>query len=217
MPAVKSPYRMNIADVPPFKVAPPSQDKPSEIDVRMVYGTDTGMMIAARRKGYHSRPHWHDSEQFNYILDGEIWFFIGTQGFRCRKGDIVRVPRNEIHWTWVRARSGCTMLETHTPSLTGDPSLAVVHEELGIGAARRLEHDPARFGGRRVTDDVDELLLHLDPDRPPGARVGVVTRGHRPAGGAARRRRGRRRSRRAAPRPRAPAPTRATSRRRGGR
>jgi quercetin dioxygenase-like cupin family protein len=119
MPAVKTPYRMNIADVPPFKVAPPSQEEPSEIDVRMVYGTDTGMMIAARQKGYHSRPHWHDSEQFNYVLDGEIWFFIGKDGFRCRKGDFVRVPRNEIHWTWVRAESGCTMLETHTPSLTG--------------------------------------------------------------------------------------------------
>jgi quercetin dioxygenase-like cupin family protein len=125
MPAVKTAYRMNIADVPPFKVAPPSQEKPSEIDVRMVYGTDTGMMIAARQKGYHSRPHWHNSEQFNYVLDGEIWFFIGKDGFRCRQGDIVRVPRNEIHWTWVRAESGCTMLETHTPSLTGDPSLAV--------------------------------------------------------------------------------------------
>jgi hypothetical protein len=59
------------------------------------------------------------------VLDGEIWFFIGEAGFRCREGDIVRVPRNEIHWTWVRAEAGCTMLETHTPSLTGDPSLAV--------------------------------------------------------------------------------------------
>ncbi|HEY4775087.1 MAG TPA: cupin domain-containing protein [Xanthobacteraceae bacterium] len=121
---MKTPYRMNIDEVPAFKVAPPSQDKPSEIDVRMVYGTDTGMMIAGRQNGYHSRPHYHDAEQWNYVLDGEIWFFIGHVGFRCRKGDIIRVPRNEIHWTWVRSEQGCVMIETHTPSLTGDPALA---------------------------------------------------------------------------------------------
>jgi mannose-6-phosphate isomerase-like protein (cupin superfamily) len=83
------------------------------------------MMFARREKGYHSRPHRHDSEQFNYVLDGEIWFFIGEEGFRCGKGDIVRVPRELVHWTWVRADRGCTMIETHTPSLTGDPELAV--------------------------------------------------------------------------------------------
>jgi mannose-6-phosphate isomerase-like protein (cupin superfamily) len=119
----KTPYRMNIDEVPPFKVAPPSQEKPSAIDVRMVYGTDTGMMMAAREKGYHSRPHHHDAEQWNFIMAGEIWFFIGEEGFRCKKGDIVRIPRKAIHWTWVRHEQGCTMLETHTPSLTGDPAL----------------------------------------------------------------------------------------------
>ena len=123
MSAITTPYRRNIDDVPAFKVAPPSQEKPSAIDVKMVYGTDTGMMLAKREKGYHSRPHHHDSEQWNYIIEGEIWFFIDTEGFRCRKGDIVRIPRNAVHWTWVRNVSGCTMLESHTPSLTGDPAL----------------------------------------------------------------------------------------------
>ena len=32
MTKVKTPYRMNIDDVPPFKVAPPSQEKPSAIE-----------------------------------------------------------------------------------------------------------------------------------------------------------------------------------------
>ena len=123
MRGVKTPYRMNIDDVPPFKVAPPSQEKPSSIDVKMVYGTDTGMMMAKREKGYHSRPHHHDAEQWNYIMAGEIWFFIDEAGFRCKQGDIVRIPRNAIHWTWVRHAQGCTMLETHTPSLAGDPML----------------------------------------------------------------------------------------------
>jgi quercetin dioxygenase-like cupin family protein len=126
-----SPYRVNLRDVPQMHVTPPSQDAPSTIDVRMVYGTDTGMMIARRQRGYHSRPHKHDSEQFNYVLDGEIWFFIGEHGFRCVKGDIVRVPREIVHWTWVRSDLGCTMIETHTPSLTGDPSLAVRAMPLG--------------------------------------------------------------------------------------
>jgi mannose-6-phosphate isomerase-like protein (cupin superfamily) len=90
----------------------------------MVYGTDTGIMIASSEQGYHSSPHRHDAEQWNYILDGEIWFFIGEEGFRAVKGDVVRVPRNIVHWAWVRHSGGCTMLETHTPSLTGDPALA---------------------------------------------------------------------------------------------
>ena len=44
---------------------------------------------------------------------------------RSASGNIVRVPRELVHWTWVRAAEGCTMIETHTPSLTGDPDLAV--------------------------------------------------------------------------------------------
>jgi quercetin dioxygenase-like cupin family protein len=123
--AVKVPYRVNLEDVPQMHVTPPSQEAPSTISVKMVYGSDTGLMIARREKGYHSRPHRHDSEQWNYVLDGEIWFFIGEDGFRCVKGDIVRVPRNLVHWTWVRAAEGCVMVESHTPSLTGDPDLAV--------------------------------------------------------------------------------------------
>ena len=122
--AVKVPYRVNLEDVPEMHVTPPSQEAPSTISVKMVYGSDTGMMVARREKGYHSRPHRHDSEQWNYVLDGEIWFFIDKDGFRCVKGDIVRVPRNLVHWTWVRARAGCLMVESHTPQLTGDPDLA---------------------------------------------------------------------------------------------
>jgi quercetin dioxygenase-like cupin family protein len=125
MPQTKKvPYRVNLEDVQEMHVTPPSQDAPSTLSVKMVYGSDTGLMIARREKGYHSRPHCHDAEQWNYVLDGEIWFFIGQDGFRCVKGDIVRVPRNLVHWTWVRSPVGCVMVESHTPSLTGDPDLA---------------------------------------------------------------------------------------------
>jgi quercetin dioxygenase-like cupin family protein len=164
--AVHSPYRVNISDVPQMYVTPPSQDAPSTIDVRMVYGTDTGMMIAHRQKGYHSRPHKHDSEQFNYVLDGEIWFFIGDQGFRCVKGDIVRVPREVVHWTWVRSDLGCTMIETHTPSLTGDSALA----ERAMPLATSGENiDPAKGVNNIWVDyaqsvDVERRAIENDPD-----------------------------------------------------
>jgi quercetin dioxygenase-like cupin family protein len=164
--AVRSPYRVNLKDVPQMHVTPPSQDAPSAIDVRMVYGTDTGMMIARRQKGYHSRPHKHDSEQFNYVLDGEIWFFIGEEGFRCIKGDIVRVPREIVHWTWVRSDAGCTMIETHTPGLTGDPDLAKRAMKLGVAGE---DIDPSKGVNNIWVDyaqsaDIERRALQADPD-----------------------------------------------------
>lgn len=45
-------------------------------------------MIASRAPGYHTRPHAHESEQINYVLEGEIWFFVEDKGFLCRKGDL---------------------------------------------------------------------------------------------------------------------------------
>lgn len=93
------------------------------VSFKMVYGTDTGLMIAHRIQGYHSKPHYHDCEQFNYILDGELMFFIEEEGYLCKPGDIIRVPRNATHWVWVTAPEGCKMLETHTAPLIGDPAL----------------------------------------------------------------------------------------------
>ena len=84
--AVKVPYRVNLQDLPEMHVTPPSQDAPSTLSVKMAYGTDTGIMVAQRHKGYHSRPHQHDFEQWNYVLDGEIWFFIDQDGFLLREG-----------------------------------------------------------------------------------------------------------------------------------
>jgi len=164
--AVKVPYRMNLADLPEMHVTPPSQEAPSTLSVKMAYGTDTGMMVARREKGYHSRPHQHDSEQWNFILDGEIWFFIDQHGFRCVKGDIVRVPRNLIHWTWVRAASGCVMVETHTPQLTGDPDLAKRAYSMGLPGE---DVDPAKGVNNLWVDypqagEIERRALAADPD-----------------------------------------------------
>jgi quercetin dioxygenase-like cupin family protein len=162
---VKSPYRIAAAEVPTFGVAPPSQEAPSTIRVRMVYGTDTGMMIARRDKGYHSRPHTHDSEQWNYIMDGEIWFFINEEGFRCRQGDIVRIPRNAVHWTWVRCVEGCQMLETHTPSLTGDPDLSGGALALvGPGETPDLNGVTNIFIDFPQAGEIERRALEADPD-----------------------------------------------------
>ncbi len=164
--AVKVPYRVNLEDVPQMHVTPPSQEAPSTISVKMVYGSDTGLMIARREKGYHSRPHRHDSEQWNYVLDGEIWFFIDEDGFRCVKGDIVRVPRNLVHWTWVRAAEGCLMVESHTPHLTGDPDLA-------MRATRHADAGRERRSGKGVNNiwvdypqagEIEQRALAADPD-----------------------------------------------------
>ena len=90
---------------------------------KMVFGSDTSIMIAKRATGYHSKPHYHDSEQMNYVMSGSIWFFIGDTGYRAVKGDIVRIPRNAVHWAWVRDKGGCVLFESHTPPLTGDDKM----------------------------------------------------------------------------------------------
>jgi mannose-6-phosphate isomerase-like protein (cupin superfamily) len=164
--AVKVPYRVNLQDLPEMHVTPPSQDAPSTLSVKMAYGTDTGIMVAQRHKGYHSRPHQHDSEQWNYVLDGEIWFFIDQDGFRCVKGDIVRVPRNLVHWTWVRATQGCLMVETHTPQLTGDPDLAKRAYAMGLPGE---DVDPAKGVNNIWVDypqsgEIERRAVAADPD-----------------------------------------------------
>jgi hypothetical protein len=131
----------------------------------MVYGTDTGMMLAKRQQGYHSRPHVHDSEQFNYIMQGEIWFFVERQGFRCKTGDFMRIPRNAVHWTWVRAAGGCTMLETHTPSLTGDPELkGAVSLVASTETAPRIPGVTNIFIDYPEAGDIERQALERDPD-----------------------------------------------------
>jgi quercetin dioxygenase-like cupin family protein len=90
---------------------------------QMVYGSDTSIMIADRETGYHSKPHYHDAEQMNYVMAGSIWFFIEDGGCKAVQGDIVRIPRNARHWAWVRDPGGCTLFESHTPPLTGDAKM----------------------------------------------------------------------------------------------
>ena len=120
----KPPYRFSFEkEVAPYRVQPPKS--PKGIFLRMVEGTDISIMLASRDPGYHTHPHRHDAEQFNYIVDGELWIFVEEHGYRCVKGDIMRVPRDKIHWAWNRGDRPCVMLEAHTPPLTADERIKI--------------------------------------------------------------------------------------------
>ena len=87
--------------------------------VKKGYGNECSLMIATRRPGYHTKPHQHESEQINYVLDGEIWFFVKDEGFLCKQGDFHRIPANTVHWAYNRSDKDCTVAEAHAPGLIG--------------------------------------------------------------------------------------------------
>jgi quercetin dioxygenase-like cupin family protein len=78
-------------------------------------GNECSLSSVTRVPGYHTLPHQHDSEQINYIADGEIWFFVEERAYQCRAGDFQRVPRNLVHWAWNRSDKPATVIETHAP------------------------------------------------------------------------------------------------------
>jgi quercetin dioxygenase-like cupin family protein len=86
---------------------------------RKGYGNECSLMIATRHPGYHTKPHQHESEQINYVMDGEIWFFVKDKGFLCKKGDFQRIPANTVHWAFNRSDQDCTVAEAHAPGLIG--------------------------------------------------------------------------------------------------
>lgn len=87
--------------------------------VTKAYGNECSLMIAVRRPGYHTKPHVHESEQINYIMDGEIWFFVEDKGFHCKQGDFQRIPANKVHWAWNRSDRDALVAEAHSPALIG--------------------------------------------------------------------------------------------------
>ena len=93
------------------------------VGAQIAYGRDASIMVATRQPQYHSKPHSHDAEQLNYVLEGELYVFVDGDGFLAKKGDIFRIPRNAIHWSWVQGTTPCVLLETHTPPLIGDPGV----------------------------------------------------------------------------------------------
>jgi quercetin dioxygenase-like cupin family protein len=87
--------------------------------VRKGYGNECSLMIATRRPGYHTKPHQHESEQINYVMEGEIWFFVKDKGYLCKKGDFHRIPANTVHWAFNRSDQDAVVAEAHAPGLIG--------------------------------------------------------------------------------------------------
>ncbi|MFC1534462.1 cupin domain-containing protein [Thermodesulfobacteriota bacterium] len=151
-------YRVNFNDIPEIRITPEDPENKASFVVRMVHGSDTSLMFAERGPGYHTKPHYHDSEQINYVMSGDIWFFIDVHGYHCVKGDIMRIPRNKIHWAWNRANEDCVLIESHTPPLIGVegikdkvmPLLAENEERASIEAIDNIR-DPYD------QDEVDEI------------------------------------------------------------
>lgn len=131
-----------LADIPETNLVPARYLSGGSIGAQIAYGRESSIMVATRQPQYHSKPHAHDSEQLNYVLEGELYVFVGDSGFLAKKGDVFRIPRNIIHWSWVQGSTPCVLLETHTPPLIGDPGVtdtarALIREDEsreGIGA-----------------------------------------------------------------------------------
>jgi quercetin dioxygenase-like cupin family protein len=106
-------------NVPNRKVVRTAGQGEGSMIVKRGYGSECSLMHAVRAPGYHTTPHAHLAEQINYVLDGEIWFFVEDQGFHCKKGDFQRIPPNKIHWAWNRSNTDAVVVEAHSPALVG--------------------------------------------------------------------------------------------------
>lgn len=133
---------VHLADVSETVLVPAAHLSGGSVGAQIVYGTDMSLMIATRQPGYHSKPHAHDCEQLNYVLQGELLVFIGDKAFQVRQGDTFRVPRNAVHWSWVRGDVPSILLETHAPPLIGDPgfdrtAMPLIDAQENVGPSER--------------------------------------------------------------------------------
>lgn len=140
-----------LADIPETNLVPAQYLSGGSIGAQIAYGRESSIMVATRQPQYHSKPHAHDSEQLNYVLEGELYVFVGDSGFLAKKGDVFRIPRNAIHWSWVQGSTPCVLLETHTPPLIGDPGVTdtaralIAKDESREGIAAVASEWPADF------------------------------------------------------------------------
>ena len=47
--------------------------------------------------GVRAEPHFHDTHEFFYILEGSATVQIGLEARICGRGDFIRIPRNAVH------------------------------------------------------------------------------------------------------------------------
>ena len=141
----------SLADIPDTNLVPAQFLSGGSVGAKIAYGLDASIMMATRQPQYHSKPHLHDSEQLNYVLEGELYVFVDGDGFLAKKGDVFRIPRNAIHWSWVQGATPCVLLEAHTPPLIGDPGVIdtakalIGEDEAREGIVAVPSHWPADF------------------------------------------------------------------------
>jgi quercetin dioxygenase-like cupin family protein len=107
-------------DWPHIELVPKSMLKAGNVTAQVAHGKDCSIILATRSPGYHSKPHRHNAEQINYVLSGKAWLFVEDQGFYGGEGSVSRIPAGAIHWSWVLGDEPITVIEIHTPPLTGD-------------------------------------------------------------------------------------------------
>jgi quercetin dioxygenase-like cupin family protein len=151
-----SPLMITLNDVPDTVLVSGKHLSGGSIGAKIVYGRDASMIVATRQPGYHSKPHLHDAEQLNYVLAGELYVFIDHDGFLAKEGDLFRVPRNAVHWSWVQGAKPCVLLEMHAPPLIGDPGVMDTAIALMDGAEKVA--DTVRVRSEWPTD-VDEAAV----------------------------------------------------------
>ncbi|MBX5491717.1 MAG: cupin domain-containing protein [Chloroflexi bacterium] len=136
------PLHVKAADVPVRRITlKAGAEGNGTMEVRKAFGRQASLMIAERAPGYHTKPHQHPAEQINYVLRGEIWFFVEDQAFHCRAGDFQRIPANSVHWAWNKSDQPALVAEVHAPPLIageaaeGSVSLLAAGEEPPAAAA----------------------------------------------------------------------------------
>ena len=58
---------------------------------RMILG------IAEKKRGTGSKPHKHNVEQFNYMLQGTVHAKVGDEEMVVTKGGVIYIPANVVH------------------------------------------------------------------------------------------------------------------------
>lgn len=90
------------------------------MEIRSVYGKDLKLGVY-EREDYQTAPHVHTAEQINYILEGQVWWFVEDEGFLLSPGDFHRVPSDAVHWAKTET-TPIKMIEAHAPPLAIGPN-----------------------------------------------------------------------------------------------
>lgn len=139
------------------------------MSTKMVSGTECSIMVARRDGGYHSKPHYHESEQLNYVMAGELWVFVETDGFLCRAGDFFRIPANAVHWGWNRSEEPVTTFQVHAPALDpGRPEVFCLARDgetlVARGDSRNIPVDDPKYA--RAEEEVVRRAQQEQPTAP---------------------------------------------------